>query len=248
VTQDKPDLGEQALSKIAEVTIANQLDEVEQLNVDIRTDPLKLALGEVDSVAITANSMVTQGNLRMETVQVNTGKVSINVLSAVFGKIELTQPTDAEALVVLTEADINRALASDYLHEKMQNLQLDIKGESVTFDTQQAEVYLPDDGKMSFKAQIFMRRTGEVKQLSATAIPCLREDGQRISLEEILSAEAKGLSLEFAIALFEKIVELLDLRNFKAMGISLKLKRFDIQKGKIIINTTAKIEQLPQVQ
>ncbi|MBW4505839.1 MAG: DUF2993 domain-containing protein [Scytonematopsis contorta HA4267-MV1] len=246
MTQDKPDLGEQALSKIAEVTIANQLDKVEQLNVDIRTDPLKLALGEVDSVTITGNNMVTQGNLRMETVQVNTGKVSINVLSAVFGKIELTQPTDADALIILTEADINRALASDYLRAKMQNLDLDIKGESVKFDIQKAEVYLPDDGKMSFHAQIYMRKTGESKELSATAIPCLREDGQRISLEEILSAEAKGLSLEFAVVLFEKIMELLDLRNFEAMGLSLKLKRFDIQKGRLIINTTAKVEQLPQ--
>jgi LmeA-like phospholipid-binding len=246
MTESKPDLGEQVLSKIAEVGITNQLDNVDQLNVDIRTDPLKLAVGEVDSVAITANSMVTSQNLRMESIEINTGKLSINVLSAVFGKIELTQPADADALIVLTETDINRALASDYLRNKMQNLKLQVKEKSTTLDIQKAQVYLPGDGKISFKVDIYLRDTGEIKQLSGTAIPCLREDGQRISLEEILSTEAKGLSLEFAVALFEQIVELLDLRNFESMGISLKLKKFDIQQAKILISATAQVQQLPE--
>ena len=48
----EPDLGEQALSKVAEVGISSQLDEVEDLDVDIRTNPLQLMQGKVESVKI----------------------------------------------------------------------------------------------------------------------------------------------------------------------------------------------------
>lgn len=44
MTQDNPDLGEQALSKVVEVGLASQLDPVDNLKVDIRTDPLKTVL------------------------------------------------------------------------------------------------------------------------------------------------------------------------------------------------------------
>ena len=40
--QDKPGLGEQALDKAVELGIGSQLDEVQNLDVAIKTDPLKL--------------------------------------------------------------------------------------------------------------------------------------------------------------------------------------------------------------
>ncbi len=36
---DSPDLGEQTLNKAAEIGLSSQLDEVENLDVDIKTDP-----------------------------------------------------------------------------------------------------------------------------------------------------------------------------------------------------------------
>ncbi|MEC4815416.1 MAG: hypothetical protein SAK29_19375 [Scytonema sp. PMC 1069.18] len=39
---DSPGLGEEALNKAAETGLSSQLDEVEDLDVDIKTDPLKL--------------------------------------------------------------------------------------------------------------------------------------------------------------------------------------------------------------
>src|SRR5512141_25193 len=109
-----PDIGEQALDKVAEVAITSQLDEVEQVNIDIRTDPIKLVQGKVDSVAITGEGMVMKQDLRVDSVEVNTGAVAIDPLKAVMGQIELTQPANAKAQLTLTEQDINRALASGY--------------------------------------------------------------------------------------------------------------------------------------
>lgn len=240
----EPDLGEQALSKVAEVAISSQLDEVEEINVDIRTDPLKLMQGKVDSVSIAGEGMVVQQDLRVEAVEVTTGAVAINPMSAVFGQIELTQPADAQAYVVLTEQDLNRALASSYLREKMQDLAIQLHGKSLTVALQQAELHLPGEGKLEINAQMLIRETGEMKQFSAIAIPTVQDNGQRIDLE-ILSAEGEGLSVDLMSALFLDIVELLDLRNFDLGGMTLQLHELAIQPGKLLLKTTTTIEQFP---
>jgi hypothetical protein len=117
-------LGEQALNKAAEIGLANQLDEVENLDVNIKTDPLKLVQGKVDSVTIEGDGMVMQEDLRVEELDMKINNVAINPLSAAFGKIELTEPTQGSARVVLTEADINRAFNSNYIRDRLQNAQM----------------------------------------------------------------------------------------------------------------------------
>src|SRR5919199_3497575 len=89
VTLNKPDIGEQALSKAVEVGLSTQLDEVENLDVDIRTDPVKLIQGELESVQIEGQGLVMQKDLRAQELKVRTGDISINPLSVAFGKIEL---------------------------------------------------------------------------------------------------------------------------------------------------------------
>ena len=104
---DNPNLGDIALNKVVEIGITSQLDTVEKIDVDLRTNPVDLIQGKVDSIEISGQGLVVKQDLRMETLKINTHEVSINPFSAIFGNIELTHPTDAEAQIVLTEADIN---------------------------------------------------------------------------------------------------------------------------------------------
>ncbi|MCC5623953.1 DUF2993 domain-containing protein, partial [Nostoc sp. CHAB 5715] len=85
---DSPGLGEQALNKAAEIGLSSQLDEVKNLDVDIKTDPLKLVQGEVDAVTIEGEGLVMQKDLRMEELKMQMTSVAINPLSVAFGKIE----------------------------------------------------------------------------------------------------------------------------------------------------------------
>ncbi len=66
VMPDSPGLGEQALNKAAEIGLSSQLDEVEKLDVNIKTDPLKVVQGQVDAVTIEGEGLVMQKDLRME--------------------------------------------------------------------------------------------------------------------------------------------------------------------------------------
>jgi hypothetical protein len=241
---DSPDLGEQALSKVAEVGISNQLDDVEDLNIDIRTNPGKLLQGEVDSVSISGKGMVMKQDLRMESLDIQTTKVSINPLGALFGNIELAQPANANAQIVLKEEDLNRALASDYLISKLQGLKLEIEQKTQTVELSQATIRLLDGGTMSLNIDFLLQEANEAKSLSATVIPKIKADGQKIDLE-ILAVEGKGLNPELGAALLKQITTLLDLGSFDLPGISLWIQKFDIQSGEMTIHATTKVEQIP---
>jgi len=244
MTTNEPDMSEQAISKVAEISIKSQLDEAEELNVDVRTNPVKLVQGEVDSVEIRGKGLVMKQDLRMEEVEVNADSIGVDPLSVVFGNVELTKPTNATSHAVLTEADLNRALHSSYLLNKLQNLEVCVDGQPTVLNVRQANVQLLGEGKLSLATELYFPEKGEDLSFSVLAIPHLDANGNRIRLE-ILSAEGHGLTVEFAAALFENLVELLDLRNFELPGMSLQLKKLDIKEGTLELEADTQIRQLP---
>lgn len=244
MTNNSQNLGEQALDKVIEIAISSQLDEVEQVEVNIHTDPGKIIQGQVDSASFMGEGLVMKRDLRIAGIEVHTGSMAINPLKAVVGEVELTQPAHANTHILLTEEDINHALASDYLQSKMKNLEVRAKEETITVDFQHITLRLLENNEMAFDGSIMLNSTREIKQFSAIVKPSLKNNGHRIELE-IISAQGKGLELEFVTALFEKIIELLDFRNFELEGMSLQLKDLDIQRGKLLIRATTRLEQLP---
>jgi hypothetical protein len=243
MTSGEPDIGEKAISKIAEVVISSQLDGAEDLNVDIRADPLKVVQGQVDSVEIEGKGIVVQQDLRVEALKVSTDSVAIDPLSLLFDGIELTHPTSAETRIVLTEADLNRALSSEYLRPKLQDLKMQVQGKPVTIDLQRGEIQLPDHEKLLLNVEFLVQETGERKHFTGTVVPKLQQDAQRISLE-ILSAEGQGLTSELVYALLEQLTNLLDLSNFEIPGISLQLREFDVQPGQMVLFANTIIEEI----
>jgi hypothetical protein len=158
-------LGEQALNKAAEIGLSSQLDEVEKLDVNINTDPLKAIQGQVDEVAIAGEGMVMQKDLRVEKMDMQVDRVAINPLSAAMGKIELTQPTQGSARVVLTEADINRAFNSEYIQQQLQATKINVNGQQMTVIPQQVDFHLPGEGKVALNASIRLQENNETKQV-----------------------------------------------------------------------------------
>lgn len=241
----QPGLGEQALNKAAEIGLSSQLDEVEELDVDIQTDPLKLVQGQVDSVTIEGEGLVMQGDLRVEELDMQMSSVAINPLSAAFGKIELTKPTEASTHVVLIEADINRAFNSEYVRTQLQNQPIQVNGQPMTIDAQHVDFRLPGEGKVSLNATVLLRETGETKQIAFTAVPRVSANGQTVSLEDVQYGEAEELSPELTKALVDATSEILNLSNFDLEGMTLKVNTLKVEPGKLTLEAQAQVEQIP---
>lgn len=238
-------LGEQALNKVAEMGITSQLDEVENLDVDIQTDPFKLMQGQVDNVTIEGEGLVMQGDLRVEELDMHMSGVSINPLSAAFGKLELTKPTDASTHVVLLESDINRAFNSEFVRSKLQNQQVHVNGQLMTIDPQQVDFRLPGEGKVALKATILLHETGENNQVAFTAVPQVSGNGQTVTLENVQYGEGEELSPELTKALVDQTSELLNLSNFDLEGMTLKINTLKAEVGKLTLEAEAHVEQIP---
>ena len=242
---DNPGLGEQALNKAAEIGLSSQLDEVENLDVDIKTDPLKLVQGEVDEVTIEGEGLVMQKDLRMEEFEMQMTSVAINPLSVAFGKIELTKPTEAHTRVVLTEADINRAFNSEYVRSQLQSQKIDINGQLRTIEPQEVEFRLPGDGKVALNASIKLVETGENQQVAFSAVPKINSNGKSVTLENIEYGESEEISPDLTKALVDQTSEILNLSNFDLEGMTLKVNQLKVEVGKLILQAEAHVEKIP---
>ncbi|MDZ8257416.1 DUF2993 domain-containing protein [Nostoc sp. ChiQUE01b] len=242
---DNPGLGEQALNKAAEIGLSSQLDEVENLDVDIKTDPLKLVQGEVDEVTIEGQGLVMQKDLRMKELEMQMTSVAINPLSVAFGKIELTKPTKAHTQVVLTEADINRAFNSEYVRSQLQSQKIHINRQLRTIEPQDVDFRLPGDGKVALNASIKLVETDENQQVAFSAVPRISSNGKSVSLENIEYGESEEISSDLTKALIDQTSEILNLSNFDLDGISLQVNQLKVEVGKLILQAEAYVEKIP---
>ncbi len=245
---DNPGLGEQALNKAAEIGLSSQLDEVENLDVNIQTDPIKLVQGQVDTVTIQGEGLVMQKDLRMEELEMQMTSVAVNPLSVAFGKIELTKPTEANSRVVLTEADINRAFNSEYVQSQLQSQKMHINGQPRTIEPQYVDFQLLGDGKVALNASIKLVETGENQQVAFSAVPQISANGKTVALENVEYGESEEISPELTKALIAQTSEILNLSNFDLEGMSLQVNQLKVEVGKLTLQAEAYIEKIPSAE
>ena len=243
--QQNRSLGEQAIDKVAEIAIASKLDESETLSVTVDTDPIQLAQGSVEAVAVEGKGLVMQQDLRVEELQIHVKDIAVNPLTAMFGKIELNGPAFGTARAVLTESDLNRAFNSEYISRKLNNLKVTVDGKLLTIDVQTMECQLLQTGKIAINAEVLVRETASTEKIYFTAKPQLEAGGWAISLQDVEYPENKEFSPEFTAALADKAGEVLNLRNFELEGMSLRVQQLNVEAGLLTLQAEAKVEQFP---
>lgn len=243
---NSPDIGEQAISKAAEVGMETQLEEAEELDVDIRTNPVDVAQGKLESVDVEGEGLVMEKELRAEKLDIETDDIKIDPLKAAFGDIEMERPTNASARIVLTDDDIQRAFNSEYIKDKLKDQKVEINGETVQATAERVKFAMPGEGKISLEADISLAKASETKQIAFTAKPRISDRGNKIVVEDVEYTSGKNEAPELTQALLDSTEDLLDLRNFELDEMSLQLNKLDVQKKKMTIDADATVKQLPQ--
>ncbi|MGL5881289.1 MAG: LmeA family phospholipid-binding protein [Xenococcaceae cyanobacterium] len=243
-----PDLGldtlsQQALSEVAKIGLTSQLDRVDNLDVEINTDPLKLAQGELDFVVIKGEGLVVQKHLRTHQLDLKTDTILLDPLKALVGDIELRQPTSAIALIVLTQEDIQTAFNGDFIQNKLRNLSVKLPDNSVKVNIQNVRFALPDDRHINLSADVFFIESKQTKPIAISFIPSVDRDGYSVSLEEVQNLSEEESAPELVAALLDSARYLLDLRNFEINGMSLRLQKLELQPGKIKLQGEAVVDR-----
>jgi hypothetical protein len=242
---DEPRLDEQIISQAAETGLSSQLDRQEEIDVDVRTDLLKMVQGHADGVSVEGKGLVMHKDIRVQEMELHTDSLDINPLSALFGQIELNHAVDATARLVLKEQDINRALNSEYVRSKMQNLELNVDGQPVSLEMQHMELLLPGGGKMVFKGNTLIHERGKKRPVSFTAKFRPRTQEQPVMLEGFNCTEGEGISLEVTVALMQKLKELVNLPHIDLEGMVLRVKDMEVHEGSLTIHSKARVREIP---
>jgi hypothetical protein len=244
---NEPNLGEQAISKAAEIGIKTQLHKVEEIDVNLRTNPLDLAQGKLESVTIDGKGMEIKKGLRAERLVLQTDNIAINSLKATFGNIELQQNTNAEAKVVLAEEDIQRAFNSEYIKNKLKNRQINLDGEQLTVNAQNIKFAFLDDAKISLTADLYIVESGETEQINLSAKPNINTQENKIVLENVEYHNEDSANSAVTKALLDSTQEVLDLRNFELDEMTLQIEQLDISNHKMTIAAKALIRDFPDL-
>ncbi|MEH2321190.1 LmeA family phospholipid-binding protein [Nostoc sp.] len=242
---DEHRLEEKFLSQEAERRISEKLDEAEKIEIDVETDLLKIVQGQADGVSVAGQGLVIQEGIRIQEIKLQTDSIAINPFSALFGQIELNEPVNAIARIILTEVDINRTLTSDFVRSRMQNFDLDVDGEIVSFEPEEIQVFLPGDGKIECRGKVLLKEMGNTRPLVYTAIALPRTHSQPAMLESFNCTEGGGISIELITAFIQKAKELMNIPYFKWEDMAFSIKDIKVEKGSLILVVETQVKQIP---
>lgn len=243
---DASNMGEQAISKLAEMGIKTQLDEYDELTVEVQVSPETLPEGAVESVTIEGQGLAMEGDkLRTAKLHVETGAIAINPWKAAFGNIELKQTVEAQADITLTEQDISQALNSEHLLSKFEVLQVGIDGQTFQVVPLRVEFRLPGEGRAAIQANVETRGEGRQYTVAFTATPEASPDGQQIVLKEIAYENNTDILDEVATTLIESMAELLDMGNFGLESMHLQIRELTVLTGRLEIKADTRVEEFP---
>lgn len=241
-------LEEQALSQAAEIGITSQLESVEDINVSVRTDLLKMVQGKADSVSVVGQGLVVQKDIRVQEMELHTSNIGIDVLGSLFGgEVELDHPTDASIRVVLKEADLNRAMNSDFVRSKMPSIDLDVDDELMSLKPQHMEMQLRDRNQIMFSGDFLVETQGKTEELSFTASALPRTDENPVLLQGLYCTKGKGISIEFAHAFMQKAKELINQPYLEFEGSAFRIKNMVVGEGSLTLEVEAYMRQIPSL-
>ncbi|MFN6487354.1 MULTISPECIES: DUF2993 domain-containing protein [unclassified Nostoc] len=242
---DEHRLEEQFLSQEAERRISEKLDDAEKIEIDVQTDLLKIVQGQADGVSVAGLGLVIEKDVRVQEIKLQTDSININPLSAIFGQIELNEPVNATARIILTEVDMNRTLASDFVRSKMQDFDLNVDGRIVSFEAEKIEIFLPGDGKIECRGRVLLKEKGNTRPLAYTATLRPRTSSQPAMLESFNCTEGGGISIEVVTALMQKAKEWMNIPYFKWEDMVFHIKDIKVETGSLVLLVETQMRQIP---
>lgn len=242
---DEQRLEAQILSHEAERRVSQELDEVENIDIDVQTDLLKIVQGQAEAVSVTGQGLVIKEDIRVQEIKLQTDSISINPLSALLGQIKLDEPVNAVARLILTESDINHALKTDFIRKLTQNFQLKVDGETITLDLQEIQVFLPGDDKIEFQGKVLLKERKNTQTLTYNVIVRPRLHSKTLLLERFDCTESGGISLELIIALIQKVKKLFNQPYFQWEDMTLTVKQLKLEKNSLTLLVEAYVKQIP---
>ena len=247
------DWGERMLNTVASQSIRHLFSKSESVEVFVRCSPSsKLLQGSIDSFKMSGRGLVIRKDFPVEEMSFETDAVSLDFSSILKGKITLKQPTQAIALVTLSEEGINQSFQAELVRKRLQNLSLPSISEfsgGLPISFTDIQIQLESGNRIRLFTETKLPDYGVVPVSMTLTLAVERR--RRIGFKdpqfhlEGISERSQPVSLALGKALAEILDNMVDLDRFDLDGVTMRINRLETQGKKLLFSGYAQIERFP---
>jgi hypothetical protein len=247
------DFGERMINSVVTQSLRHMFSRSDAIDVAVRcSPPSKLLQGTVDSFRMEGRGLVIRKEFEAAEMMFETDAVSIDMGSAIGGKIRLRQPTQAIAQVVLNEDAINRAFESPLVRQHLEGVtDEDLTnlsgGEPLTF--RDIAITLQPDQQVTITAKTDLPNRQNVP-LQLTAKISVEKRRRIIFadaqfLADGIPEDSQSLSATLTRGFATVLNRMVDLERFNLDGVLLRVNRLETKGNQLVFSGYAQIEHFP---
>ncbi|MGG6239563.1 LmeA family phospholipid-binding protein [Nodosilinea sp. AN01ver1] len=247
------DFGERMINSVATQSLRHLFSSSDAVEVAVRcSPPSKLLQGTIDSFRMEGRGLIIRKEFEAAEMMFETDAVSIDVGSAISGKIRLRQPTQAVAQVVLNEDAINRAFEAQLVRQHLEGVTDEAVtsmsgGDPVTFRDIHITLMPDQKVKITAKTDLPNRKDLPIQLLARVTV----EKRRRIIfadaefLPDGIPDDVIPLSETLTNGFAEVLNRMVDLERFNLDGVLLRVNRLETKGNQLVFSGYAQIEHFP---
>lgn len=221
--------------KVAAAAIREQLAAVEELRVRIDNTPnYQIVQGKADRIRVAGRGVFPIQDLRLAVVELETDPVNLNRRRLQRGKLRLQEPVRAGVRLVVTEADINRALRSPSVLKRLQKLAGKVLGEQAgDYRVQNSQVAFLDHQRVRIQTELQAEDSNETLAISLESGLEIVSGRQLRLLQPTVQLNGEPVPETILTAVLQRLPEILDLQQLESSGIMVRVLQFKLNSNQV---------------
>ncbi|MBE9178374.1 DUF2993 domain-containing protein [Oculatella sp. LEGE 06141] len=238
------------VDSLAEDAIRDRLEFAEELEVRVDNTPsYQLLSGRVDRVRIAGRGLFPRQGIRIDVLEVETDPIDLNLAALNNGNGSapaLDQPLQAGVRLVLTEADINQALQSPLVQQRLQDVSIGALGASAEglrrYAFTQPFVDFLESDRIQF--QVTLQEAGSDEQLLIIAESGIAIDGGRQLqlVDPAVTVNGSPIPPQFINLLVSGIGQRLDLSRLESSGVLARILQLELNPDELALAGFVRVE------
>lgn len=247
------DLGQRMLNTVASQSIRHLFTSSELIDVDIQCNPpSKLLQGTIDSFKMKGRELLIRRAFAVKEMSFETDTVAVDTAALLSGKLQIKQPTQAIAQVILTEEAINKAFEADLVQQHLQRVDAEALtnlsgGEPISFRNVHVELGKNNQVSLSALTDLPNRQNVPIEIVATLAVERRRrvvfKDAQ-FNKEKVVQ-ELQGLSGILSNGFISILNGMVDLDRFDLDGVIMRINRLETQGKTLVFSGYAQVEHFP---
>jgi hypothetical protein len=234
------------VDRVVENAIRSQLDSAETLAVRIDNAPSYQVLqGKAERVRIAGRGVFPRPAIRIAAVDVETDPIAINP-SSLGGKLKLDKPLQAGVRLVIDRQDINRALQSPAIAQKLRSLSLDFLGGSAgqlqRYDFVNPQVEFLGNNRLRFQVSLKEQRSDNQVSIVAESGVAIASGRQLQLIEPTVRINDEALPSQLVSLLVGGVSQRLDLANLENSGITARVLNLEMNQDELTLAAFVRID------